>query len=140
MSFELKSRAGQPAGLTTYKKFVWVFKENTPQMWIDLSRDIDKIWGQNSINGPTDRISTIKTLLKGESLTAFSVALEDARRPEGNDAALLPLSNELIAAAMAAVSRTVFPHRALETQQLWMTRNMKKPYDLNTQKTAAAIT
>ena len=109
-------------------------------MWIDLSKDIDEIWGQNSINGPTDRISTIKTLLKGESLTAFSVALEDARRPLGDDADPLPLSNEIIASAMAAVSRTIFPHRALETQRLWMTRHMKKPYSLSTRKTASAIT
>jgi hypothetical protein len=31
ISFELKSRAGQPAGSTTYRKFVWVFEEGTPQ-------------------------------------------------------------------------------------------------------------
>jgi hypothetical protein len=30
MLFKLKSCAGQPAGLTTYKKFVLVFQEGTP--------------------------------------------------------------------------------------------------------------
>ena len=54
--------------------------------------------------------------------------------------AVLPLTNKLIASAMAAVATTVFPHRALEVQRLWMTRSMKKQYDLSTQKTAAAIT
>jgi hypothetical protein len=31
INFELKSRAGQPAGSTTYKKFVRVFEEGFPQ-------------------------------------------------------------------------------------------------------------
>jgi hypothetical protein len=41
---------------------------------------------------------------------------------------------------MAAVSTSVFPHRALEIQRLWMNRAMRKPYELTTRKTAAAIT
>jgi hypothetical protein len=79
INFELKSRAGQPAGSTTYKKFVRVFEEGSPQQWIDLIRDLEEIWTQNSVNGPSDRTSTIRTLLKGESLTAFETALEDVR-------------------------------------------------------------
>jgi hypothetical protein len=64
ISFELKSHAGQPAGSTTYRKFVRVFKEGTPQQWIDLIRDVEEIWMQNSVNGPSDRTSTIRALLK----------------------------------------------------------------------------
>jgi hypothetical protein len=52
ISFKLKSRAGQPAGLTTYKKFVRVFEEGAPQQWIDLIHDLKEIWTQNSVNGP----------------------------------------------------------------------------------------
>ena len=52
--FELKARAGQPAGSTTYKKFIRIFEEDTPQMWIDLIRDVQEIWLQNSVNGPTN--------------------------------------------------------------------------------------
>jgi hypothetical protein len=48
ISFELKSRAGQLAGSTTYKKFVWVFEEGTPQQWIDLIHDLEEIWTQKS--------------------------------------------------------------------------------------------
>jgi hypothetical protein len=68
ISFKLKSRAGQPADSTTYKKFVRVFEEGTPQQWIDLIQDVEEIWTQNTVNGPTDRTSTIRALLKGESL------------------------------------------------------------------------
>jgi hypothetical protein len=42
ISFELKSRAGQPAGSPTYKKFVRVFEEGAPQQWIDLIHDLEK--------------------------------------------------------------------------------------------------
>jgi hypothetical protein len=72
--FELKSRAGQPAGSTTYKKFVRVFEEGTPQQWINLIRDVEEIWMQNSVNRLSDKTLTIRALLKGESLTAFDTA------------------------------------------------------------------
>jgi hypothetical protein len=52
ISFELKSRAGQPAGSTTYKKFVRVFEEGTPQQWIDLIHDLEEIWTQNRRSAP----------------------------------------------------------------------------------------
>jgi hypothetical protein len=52
--FELRSRTGQPAGSTTYKKFVHVFEEGTPQQWIDLIRNVKEIWTQNSVNRPSD--------------------------------------------------------------------------------------
>jgi hypothetical protein len=86
INFELKSRAGQPAGSTTYKKFVGVFEEGSPQQWINLIRDLEEIWTQNSVNGPSDRTSTIRALLKGESLTAFETALEDVRVDPDPDA------------------------------------------------------
>ena len=33
----------------------------------------------------------------------------------------------MIEKALAAVSSAVFPHRALETQKLWMKRHLRKP-------------
>jgi hypothetical protein len=141
ITFELKVRAGQPAGSTTYKKFVRVFEEGTPQQWIDLVRDVEEIWNQNSVNGPRDRMATIRSLLKGESATAFETALEDARvDPDPNAQEPLALTIDHIGTAMDAVAFAVFPHRALEIQRLWMNRGMKKPIELSTRKTAAAIT
>jgi hypothetical protein len=141
ISFELKSCAGQPAGLTTYKKFVQVFKEGTPQQWIYLIRNVEEIWTQNSVNGPSDRTSTIHALLKGKCLTAFDTALEDVRvDPDPNVQALVPLTVDYIGQAMDSVATAVFPHCALEIQKLWMNRGMRKPYNSSTRKTAAAIT
>jgi hypothetical protein len=119
ISFELKSCSGQPAGSTTHKKFVRVFEEGTPQQWINLIRNIEEIWtqnsvNQNSVNGPTDRTSTIHALLKGESLMAFDTALEDVRvDPDPNVQALVPLPVHHIGQAMDNVATAVFPHCAL---------------------------
>ena len=116
LSFELKTRAGQPAGSTTYKKYVRVFEEGTPYQWIELVKDLSEIWTQNSVNGPTDRTATIRALLKGESLTAFETALEDVRvNPDPEEEEPLQLTIDLIEKALAQVAQSVFPHRALET-------------------------
>jgi hypothetical protein len=140
LSFELKARAGQPAGSTTYKKYVRVFEEGTPHQWIELMKDLQEIWTQNTINGPTDRTATIRALFKGESLTAFETALEDVRvNPEEDEDQPLPLTVEIIDKALALVAHSVFPHRALETQRLWMNRGMRKPAELSARKTASAI-
>ena len=64
---------------TTYKKYVRVFEEGTPYQWIELIIDLNEIWTQNSVNGLTDRTTTIQALLKGESVTSFETALEDVR-------------------------------------------------------------
>lgn len=135
ISLELKTRAGTTAH--TYKKYVRKFEEGTPQEWIDLLRDFEEIWTQNNINGGADRTATVRSLLRGDSLTIFDNALEEARTEDGNE---LPLTAEMVTTACQAVSRAVFPHRALEMQKLWMQRGMKKPYDLSTRKTAAALT
>jgi hypothetical protein len=141
INFKLKSHASQPAGSTTYKKFVQVLEEGSPQQWIDLIRDLEEIWTQNSVNGPSDGTSTIRALLKGESLTAFKTTLEDVCvDPDPNVNTLQALTIKHIGRAMDQVSNAVFPHHALEIQKLWIFRGMKKRYDLLTRKTAAAIT
>jgi hypothetical protein len=138
--FKLMPCAGQPAGSTSYKKFVRVFEEGTPQQRINLIRDVKEIWTQNSVNRPLDRTSTIRALLKGKSLTAFNTALEDVWvDTTPNVQALVPLTVDNIGQAMDSVATAVFPHPALKTQKLWMNRGMRKPYGLSTRKTAAGI-
>ena len=50
-----------------------------------------EIWKQNTVNGPTDRAATIVAILKGDSLTAFTTALEDARVDPDPNAGGVPL-------------------------------------------------
>jgi hypothetical protein len=137
VTVELKSRVGQPADSTKYKKHIRKFEEGTPQQWIDIMRDMTEVWTQNSVNGGTDRASTVRALVRGESLTSFETALSDARTAE--DGTEEPMTADHVDTALAAVTNAVFPHRALETQELWMNRQMFKPADMTTRQTAAAI-
>ncbi len=57
------TRVGQPATSTKYKKHVRKFEEGTPQQWIDVLRDMEEIWTQNSVNGGTDRASTVRAVV-----------------------------------------------------------------------------
>jgi hypothetical protein len=98
-----------------------VFEEGSPQQWIHLIQDLEEIWMQNSVNGCSNQTSTIRALLKGESLTAFETALEDVQVDlDPNVNTLQALTIKHIGRAMDQVSNSVFPHCALEIQKLWM--------------------
>jgi hypothetical protein len=138
ITFELKVRAGAPEGSGKYKRNIRTFEEGTPQDWMDVLVALQEIWKQNSVNGPTDRAATVAAILKGDSLTAFDAALEDARvNPDDNTQD--PTTLEHVDLALRAVTTIIFPFRALETQKMWMTRIMRKPYDMPIRTTAAAI-
>ena len=137
LTFELKMQFDQAENGTKYKKAVRKFEEGTPQQWVDLVKDLKEIWKQNGIEEGSDRVATIKSLVKGESGTAFETALDDLRTSEGDDEQ--PISKENVETALKAVATTVFPHRALEIQRLWMNRRMFKPVELTTRQTSAAI-
>jgi hypothetical protein len=141
ITFELKVRAGTGAGTPSYKKNMRTFEEGSPQEWMDVLTGLREIWKQNSVVEPTDQAATIAAILKGDSLTAFDSALEDARNPEDTEEVdgLVDMTLEHIEMALRSVTEIVFPFRALEIQKQWMTRYLKKPYDLSTKKTAAAL-
>ena len=136
--FKLKTRVGQPANSTKYKKYVRKFEEGTTQEWIDLLKDLDEIWTQNLMTGRTDRALTVPAVVKGEGGVSFETALQDSRSDE-EGVVVNNITANHVTAALNAVTNSVFPHRALETQKLWMTRKMFKPADMTTRQTAAAI-
>jgi hypothetical protein len=55
------------------------------------------------------------------------------------DCQISPISVEHINLSLSAVTETVFPHQALETQRLWMNRKMFTPVELTTRHMAASI-
>ena len=143
ITFELKVRTGTGAGAPSYKKTMRTFDEGTPQDWMDVLTGIREIWKQNSVNAPTDRAATIMANLKGDSLSAFATALEDARvypdQDDEEDPTPLVMTQNHIDLALRAVTTIVFRFRALETQKQWMNRAFKKPYDLSSRMTATAL-
>jgi hypothetical protein len=82
IAFDLKTRVGQPSDATKYKKYIRKFEEGNPQESIDMLRDLEEIWTQNFMTGGTDRASTVRALVRGESAVAFETALQDARTAE----------------------------------------------------------
>ena len=137
LTFDLNLNEGQNENSTKYKKSVRKFEEGSPQQWIDLLKDLREIWKQNRIVGASDRVATVRSLVKGESATAFEAALQDAQTNEiGEEQEITTVDVE---SALNAVATSVFPHQALEIQRLWMNRRMFKPAELTTRQTAAAI-
>jgi hypothetical protein len=139
IQLDLKVKAGSASTAASYKKNIRIFDDGTPYQWILFRRELEEIWRQNTVTSASDRVALISAILKNESLTAFEVALEDVKKDEDTGTVATATTLEHVNAALAAVATTIFPHRALEIQKRWMNRGMKKPYDLPTRRTAAAI-
>ena len=137
ISFYLKVR---PNGHNehTYKKTIRLFSEGSPFEWLLTMRDIREVWKQNAINGPTDRSSLVRAVLRDDALAQFSTAVEVAQAP-GNDGLVPNLTVEHLEIGLEAVMEAFFPHRALEIQKLWMRRHMKKPNSMTYRSLQARV-
>ena len=134
ISFNLKVRPGGNND-HTYKKTIGLFSEGSPHVWLETMRSIREVWTQNGLNGAMDRASVIKAVLRDDALTQFETALEGARADNGGG----PLVVANVETALTAVSASVFPYRALESQKLWMRRHMKKPKGVSYRSLQAKI-
>ena len=108
LSFELKMQVDQAENATKFKKFVRKFEEGTLQQWVDLVKDLREIWRQNGIEEGSDRVATVRSLIKGESGTAFETALQDLRT--NVDGQEQDITKENVEIALKAVATTFFPH------------------------------
>ena len=85
------------------------------------------------VTRPADQAGAVMAILRGDTLTNFETALDEARRQQdlvvkdGKDKVLARLLSELIEIALDEVAKSVFPYQALENQKLWMTKHMHKP-------------
>ena len=140
--FTLKIKAGTGSKDATYKKKVERFHSGTVADWIEVLDSLDEIWSQNSLIGAADREASIKTILRDEALTSFEASIEEDRAPanDDNERKMKALTVKMIESALEAVSREIFPHRALENQKLWMRRSIRKPKDMSFRKMQAALT
>jgi hypothetical protein len=121
---------GTGPGTPNYKKSIRTFEDGDPQQWMEVMTGLREIWLQNSVDDPTDMSNIVVAILKGDSLTAYEAAMEDLTvNPDDNTQVIL-LMEEHVKNALCAVSETVFPFRTLETQKQWMSKHMKKPYNM----------
>jgi hypothetical protein len=141
IEFFAKQCAGSISTGPTYKVKVQRFNKGTVSEWIAVRKSIKELWDQNSITSQPDRIANICSILRGKSLTGFEEKIDKLTNimlPDGT-VTTVALSDVIVEAGLNTVAETIFPHRALETQKLWMRRGMKKPKELSFRKTASAV-
>jgi hypothetical protein len=68
--------------------------------------------------------NTVVAILKGDSLTAYEAAVEDLTVDLDDNMQVISLTEEHVEKALRAVSETVFPFCALETQKQWTAKTM----------------
>jgi hypothetical protein len=72
-----------------------------------------------------DMSNTMVAILKGYSLTADKAAEEDHTVDLEDNKQVIPFIEDNVKKALRAVSETVFPFCALETQKQWMGKHLK---------------
>jgi hypothetical protein len=130
ITLTLQVSRGTGPGTQNYKKSIRTFEDGDPQQWMDVMTGLREIWLQNYVDDVTDMSNTVGAILKGDSLTAYEAAVEDLTVNPNDDTQVLPLTEDHVKNVLRAVSETVFPFRALETQKQWMSKHMKKPYNM----------
>lgn len=140
VQFTLKVRAGSAASAPTYKRKVARFNCGTPADWIAVLEALDEIFAQNSVVNAQDRENVIRTILRGDSWTAFESSIQESRINVVDLTAPLDLEVEMIDTALKAVTNDVFPHRALVNQLNWMSRRMRKPATMSIRQFVASVT
>jgi hypothetical protein len=141
IEFLAKQRHDSKGNGPTYKVKVQRFNDGTVSEWIAVRKSIKELWAQNNITAQEDRIANVCSILRGESLTGFEEKIEELTNVTNDDGTTdtIEVTEEIVEEGLNAVAKTTFPHRALETQKLWMRRGMKKPKELSFRKTAAAV-
>jgi hypothetical protein len=122
ITFTLQVSRGTGPGTPNYKKSVRTFEDGDPQQWMDVMTGLREIWLQNSIDDAKDMSNTVAAILQGDNLTAYQAAVEDLTVDPNNDTLVVPLTEDHVEQALRAVTETVFPFCALETQKQWMSR------------------
>ena len=133
-------RAGSSATAPTYKRKVARFTSGTPAEWIAVLEALDEIFLQNGLTAASDQENVIRTILRGDSWTAFESSIQESRINVANLAEPLALTVDMVKIALKAVSHDVFPHRALLNQVAWMKRRMRKPATMSIRQFVASVT
>ena len=106
-----------------------------------MMKKIQEVWEQNAITAPMDRLATVRTLLRGNSLTAFESVVNEAKTVVDDDGStsMVALTVVHVEVALAEVAKEVFPHRALDIQRAWRRRVVNKPSHMKFRRLALAV-
>jgi hypothetical protein len=79
ITITLQVSKGLAPGTPNYRKSIRIFDKGDPQQWMDVITGLREIWSQKSIMVSRDMSSTVVARLKGDSLTASEMTMEDNR-------------------------------------------------------------
>ena len=128
------------AGTQHYKKKFRIFKNGSPQDYIDARKGIAVIWKQNGVFVPEDQVAIVNMLIVGDSQVTFESSSADQQADPTALGKQLTLTREMVDQALAAVALDVLWKRALFYQKRWIEYSMKKPVTLSTRCMVAAFT
>ena len=111
ISYMLKQRANATAASpTTYKMYLRRFNKGTVEQWITLRGKLTEIWTQNAVTGPTDQQATVRSILRGKSLTIFNPYIDkNSTYVNAQVVTNVALTTAGVLAGIHAVAETVFP-------------------------------
>jgi len=113
ISFQLKMRAGAAALSATYNISVCRFNEGSVHQWIVFRQNLEEIWTQNAVSSPSDRLASIRGILRGESLNTFNTSIKENRNTtdENGVVTTVALSVEWVLQEFKASQRQFFPSK-----------------------------
>ena len=113
----------------TYSLNIRHFRTGTPEEFLKWRKDYDMvIRGQNLTNGPA-KYAMARTLLQGDALRVFN----NAASTESTE------TNENFQKVLNALTRHIFPRKALVRQKRYMRRQMRKPYNMKIRTYVARV-
>ena len=128
VKLDLKSRPTDE-DLETYSLNICFFDSGSPREWIEWRKNFEKVVKGHNLTSGQNKYNMARTLLRGDALRVFNQAATDA----GTE------TNDHLQVVLQAVTKHVFPYRALPKQKRWMRRQLRKPLEMTVRQFVTAI-
>jgi len=143
-TFKLRTNPNEVGNLSEYERHIPYFSTGTPEEWLITVCDLNKvIAGQRLGNGPA-KFTLARQVLQGDALSTFNTQAEVFETEahmncvEGHPVPESQTTANYNACIMA-VTKHVFPHRALSMQKRYMRRYLRKPRDMSVRDFVARL-
>ena len=104
----------------TYDLVIPYFKNGTPEEWLKFQLNLNRVFVGQNLTTAVPKYAMIRRLLMGDVLSTFNAKAR----------VLTTETNANLKICLNAVTETVFPKKAMQTQKRYMRRMLRKPIDL----------
>ncbi len=108
VQFTLKVRAGSASSAPTYKMKIAQFASGSPTEWIEVLETLEEIFLENGLTLAANCENVIRTILCGDSLTAYKSHVHRRRENPVDPGHPLPLCVDIVDSDLTAVLRVCF--------------------------------